>query len=46
VRWYASLHDEPASRLGCWRINAVEAATLHAIACLQADRFWDARRPA
>lgn len=34
----------PASRLGCWRINAVEAATLHAIACLQADRFGDAWR--
>ena len=34
----------PASRLGCWRINAVEATTLHAIACLQADRFGDAWR--
>lgn len=34
----------PAARLGCWRINAVEALTLHTIACLQADRFGDAWR--
>jgi hypothetical protein len=32
----------PSSRLGCWRINALEAMTLHAVACLQADRFGDA----
>jgi hypothetical protein len=42
-------HGEPApcppvARLGCWRVNAVEATTLHAIACLQADRFGDAWR--
>jgi hypothetical protein len=34
----------PASRMGCWRINAVEATTLHAIACLQAGLFGDAWR--
>jgi hypothetical protein len=49
-RRYVSLaHGEPApcppaARLGCWRINAVEATTLHALACLQADRFGDAWR--
>ena len=34
----------PSARLGCWRINSVEAHTLHALACLQADRFGDAWR--
>ncbi len=34
----------PAARLGCWRINAVEAHSLHALACLQAGRFGDAWR--
>lgn len=34
----------PSSRLGCWRINPLEARTLHALACLQADRFGDAWR--
>jgi hypothetical protein len=48
-RYVAMAHGQPApcppaSRLGCWRINAVEAATLHAIACLQADRFGEAWR--
>ena len=32
----------PSTRLGCWRINRVEAHTLHALACLQADRFGEA----
>lgn len=32
----------PASRLGCWRVNAVEAGTLHAVGCLQAGRFGEA----
>jgi hypothetical protein len=30
--------------MGCWRINALEASTLHAIACLQAGLFGDAWR--
>jgi len=34
----------PAARLGCWRVNAVEAHSLHALACLQAGRFGDAWR--
>jgi hypothetical protein len=34
----------PASRMGCWRINAVEATTLHALACLQTGLFGDAWR--
>jgi hypothetical protein len=34
----------PAARLGCWRINALEAITLHTVACLQGDRFGDAWR--
>jgi hypothetical protein len=38
------LPSSPASRMGCWRINAVEATTLHAIACLQAGLFGDAWR--
>lgn len=40
----APLPSSPASRMGCWRINALEAATLHAIACLQAGLFGDAWR--
>lgn len=32
----------PATRLGCWRVNAVEANTLHAVACLQSGRFGEA----
>ena len=48
-RYVALVHGEPApcppvARLGCWRINRVEATTLHAVACLQADRFGDAWR--
>jgi hypothetical protein len=48
-RFVALVHGEPAhcppaSRLGCWRINRVEALSLHAIACLQTDRFGDAWR--
>ena len=48
-RYVALAHGEPSpcppvARLGCWRLNGVEAATLHAIACLQADRFGDAWR--
>ena len=48
-RFVAMVHGRPApcppaSRLGCWRINAIEATTLHAIACLQVDRFGDAWR--
>jgi hypothetical protein len=38
------LPSSPASRMGCWRINAMEASTLHAIACLQAGLFGDAWR--
>lgn len=34
----------PATRLGCWRINLLEATTLHAIACLQTGLFGDAWR--
>ncbi len=40
----APLPTSPASRMGCWRINALEASTLHAIACLQAGLFGDAWR--
>jgi hypothetical protein len=48
-RYVTMVHGDPApcppaARLGCWRINRVEARTLHAIACLQADRFGDAWR--
>src|SRR5512145_623638 len=48
-RYVALVHGAPSpcppsARLGCWRINAVEAHTLHALACLQADRFGDAWR--
>lgn len=47
--YVAIVHGEPlpaspASRMGCWRINKVEAMTLHAIACLQAGLFGDAWR--
>jgi hypothetical protein len=38
------LPASPASRMGCWRINTMEATTLHAIACLQAGLFGDAWR--
>jgi hypothetical protein len=38
------LPSSPAARMGCWRINALEASTLHAIACLQAGLFGDAWR--
>jgi hypothetical protein len=38
----APTHCPPSARLGCWRINDLEARTLHALACLQADRFGDA----
>lgn len=34
----------PSARLGCWRINSLEAHTLHALACLQTDRFGNAWR--
>ncbi len=40
----APLPASPASRMGCWRINTMEATTLHAIACLQAGLFGDAWR--
>lgn len=40
----APLPASPASRMGCWRINSMEATTLHAIACLQAGLFGDAWR--
>lgn len=48
-RYVTMAHGEPspcpaAARLGCWRINSLEALTLHAIACLQADRYGDAWR--
>lgn len=48
-RYVAMVHGDPspcppAARLGCWRINTVEARTLHALACLQADRFGEAWR--
>jgi hypothetical protein len=48
-RFVATAHGAPspcppASRLGCWRINSLEASTLHTVACLQADRFGDAWR--
>jgi hypothetical protein len=41
------VHGEPAhcpaaSRLGCWRVNTIEAHTLHALSSLQTDRFGDA----
>lgn len=40
----APLPASPASRMGCWRINTMEATTLHAIACLQVGLFGDAWR--
>lgn len=46
-RYVAIVHgpptpSPPSARLGCWRINRVEAHTLHALASLQADRFGEA----
>lgn len=46
-RYVATVHGAPtpcppSARLGCWRINRVEAYTLHALASLQADRFGEA----
>jgi len=46
-RYVATVHGAPtpcppSARLGCWRINRVEAHTLHALASLQADRFGEA----
>jgi hypothetical protein len=48
-RYVALVHGAPSpcppsARLGCWRINPFEAHTLHALACLQRDRFGDAWR--
>lgn len=48
-RFVSIVHGEPAycpaaSRLGCWRLNMIEAHTLHALASLQKDRFGDAWR--
>jgi hypothetical protein len=40
----APLPASAESRMGCWRINMMEATTLHAIACLQAGLFGDAWR--
>jgi hypothetical protein len=33
-----------ASRLGCWKVNAFEATTLHAVACLQEGHFGESWR--
>jgi hypothetical protein len=49
TRYLASIHGTasptvPAELHGCWRLNALEAHTLHALACLQAERFGDAWR--
>ena len=46
-RYVEIVHGEPvycpaATRLGCWRINPLEAHTLHALASLQHDRFGEA----
>jgi hypothetical protein len=35
---------EPTLRLGCWKVNALEARTLNAVACLQAGQFGEAWR--
>ena len=48
-RYVSAALGQPApcpvtARLGCWRVNALEALTLHAVACLQTDRFGDAWR--
>jgi hypothetical protein len=48
-RFVAAVQGAPArcassARLGCWRVNRQEASMLHALACLQADRFGDAWR--
>lgn len=34
----------PASRLGCWKVNAFEVTTLHAVACLQEGHFGESWR--
>jgi hypothetical protein len=46
-RYVAAMHREPVqcpalARLGCWRMNALETHSLHALACLQARRFGEA----
>jgi hypothetical protein len=46
-RFVAAARDEPlhypaAQRLGCWRLSALEAHSLHAIACLQAGVIGEA----
>jgi hypothetical protein len=33
-----------ASRLGCWKVNAFEETTLHAVACLQEGHFGESWR--
>jgi hypothetical protein len=48
-RYVSMTHGEPspcpaAARLGCWRVNELEARTLHATACLQSDGFGEAWR--
>ena len=48
-RYVAAMHREPMpcpalARLGCWRMNAVETHTLHALACLQSRHFGEAWR--
>ncbi len=48
-RYVAAMHRDPRTcpalaRLGCWRMNAVETHTLHALACLQAGHFGEAWR--
>lgn len=45
----AAVHERrapcaPASRLGCWKVNAFEATTLHAVACLQEGHFGESWR--
>jgi hypothetical protein len=47
--YVASIHGAASPRLpaeleGCWQLNALEAHTLHALACLQAERFGEAWR--
>jgi hypothetical protein len=37
-------HCPPALRLGCWKVNPLEATTLHAVACLQEGQFGEAWR--
>jgi hypothetical protein len=38
------LQCDASGRLGCWRLNAVEAHALHAVACLQAGLIGEAWR--